>query len=184
MWGPLLEKSYILYSQALARHQTIEGEKFLFKNKLQNYPHTQLYDHRTAFSHPEKYCKGFKLSWIQHHFKFHLNLRDRRESVIFSFIYFRLLARRHQRVFCQYIIFVFNQIFCILLLQNKWTDLNRTEIKICNNNLGMKTKVNFLPEFQGYYKFMIRNGRLRGFFPSNVLTEKEGKFKEIVFLTR
>lgn len=29
----------------------------------------------------------------------------------------------------------------------------------------MKTKVNFLPEFQGYYKFTTRNGRLRGFFP-------------------
>lgn len=48
----------------------------------------------------------------------------------------------------------------------------------------MKTKVNFLAEFQGYYKFMIRNGRLRGFFPSNVFTEKEGKYKEIVVLTR
>lgn len=42
------------------------------------------------------------------------------------------------------------------------SELNRTEIKICNNNLGMKTNVNFLVEFQGYYKFMIRNGRLRG----------------------
>lgn len=48
----------------------------------------------------------------------------------------------------------------------------------------MKTKVNFLPEFQGYYKFTTRKGRLRGFFPSNVFTEKEGKYKEIVFLTR
>lgn len=47
----------------------------------------------------------------------------------------------------------------------------------------MKTKVNFLPEFQGYYKFMIRNGRLRGFFPFKRFY-REGKYKEIVFPTR
>lgn len=183
MRAPLEEVLHLTLSDPL-RDIWLSKEKSFFSSKNCKIIHTQLYDHKTAFSHPEKYCKSFKLPWIQHHFRFHLNLRDRRESVIFSFIYFRLLARRHQRVFCQFIIFVFNQIFCILLSQNKWTELNRTEIKICNNNLGMKTKVNFLPEFQGYCKFMIRNGRLRGFFPSNVFTEKEGKYKEIVFLTR
>lgn len=33
MWGPLLKKSYILHSQALARHQTMAKEKSFFSSK-------------------------------------------------------------------------------------------------------------------------------------------------------